>query len=112
METIKLTLETEKKTSKIESQEEYLLDVGENSISIKVIAEDKSSSTYNLYITREEQKENLTEQIAEETEIDDSSANKIPWKILVPVIAFVVISLIGIVLYIIKRKLCKEKVLK
>ncbi len=107
MDSIKLTLEAEKKTSKIESEEAYPLEIGENIISIKVIAEDKSSSTYNLYITREEKQEEETV----ETIVEQPSTKKVSWKIIVPIIVFAVLFIIGIVV-IIKRKLRKKKSVK
>ncbi len=64
VENIVIKAEAEKSTSTIQKEESYSLNVGENVISIKCIAEDESTSEYVLYITREEQKKNTTKKVA------------------------------------------------
>ena len=104
-EKIKLNVEPEKKTSKAEWKEEYALDIGENTIRIKVTAEDKSSSTYILYITREEEK--IAEEIKEEdnfvVEVEESKKDN-RWLLWIP-ISLILLTILGLVL----KKLIKRR---
>lgn len=97
-EKIILNAEPEKKTSKVEVEKEYPLVVGENAISIKVTAEDKSSSTYVLYVTREEEKieEEIKEEDAFVSEVKEEAKKENRWWIWIPG-AFVLIALLGVV---------------
>ena len=101
-EKIKLNVEPEKKTSKVEWKEEYALDIGENTIRIKVTAEDKSSSTYILYITREEEK--IAEEIKEEGRfVEEEPKKDNRWLLWIPV-PLILLTILGLILKKIRKR--------
>ena len=86
----------------------YDLELGENSISIKVTAEDASTSEYIINVTREEKIEEQGSSFEEETKNKDKKGKKWSDFYLVPLC--LVIILLPILIIIIKRKILKKGV--
>lgn len=102
MENIVIKAEAEKSTSTIQKEESYSLNVGENVISIKCIAEDESTSEYVLYIKREEQKKKTTKKVV--TSKVKKEKNNTWLIILLSLIALVVIVITFILIFRKKKK--------
>ena len=106
-ENIVIKAEAEKSTSTILKEDSYSLNVGENVISIKCIAEDQSTSEYVLYITREEPKEETIEEPSIKESKEERKINSLVWILCISFVSFLTI---GITIFLcIKRKRKNKK---
>ncbi len=104
-ETSNITIngQTESSKANVEGLKNYELNVGENIITIKVVAEDKSESSYILNITRDKEEKEVEENKREVKEKEN--AKKIKWSnyYLIPIIGLIIL-ISGLVIILIKNK--------
>ena len=112
-ETSSITIngKTDSSKAKVDGLKDYELNVGENIITIKVTAEDKSESSYILNITRDEE---VVEESKEEnkTEVKEKqNVKKIKWSnyYLIPIICLIILISVVIIILVKKKKKNKSK---
>lgn len=108
VETVKINAVAEDEKASVKVEEEYPLEVGENEISIKVTAEDKSTKEYKLLITRKEEQQE--EKKVEETNIPEAPEEKEKKPRQLPIIigAIAILLILGIFYFLWKRRKKKE----
>ncbi len=107
-ETSNITIsgKTDSSKAKVDGLKDYELNVGENIITIKVTAEDKSESSYILNITRDEEE---VEEIKEENKPEvkeKQNVQKFKWSnyYLIPIIGLVILISVVIIIVIKNKK--------
>lgn len=108
---ITLTGKTDSSKAKVDGLKDYELNVGENIITIKVTAEDKSESSYILNITRDEE---VVEESKEENKTEvkkKQNVKKFKWSnyYLIPIIGLVILISVVIIILVKKKKKKKSK---
>ncbi len=95
--------QTESNKANVEGLKNYELNVGENIITIKVVAEDKSESSYILNITRDKEEKEVEENKREV--IEKENVKKFKWSnyYLIPIIGLIIL-ISGLVIILIKNK--------
>ncbi len=112
-ETSSITIsgKTDSSKAKVDGLKDYELNVGENIITIKVTAEDKSESSYILNITRDEE---VVEESKEENKTEvkkKQNVKKFKWSnyYLIPIIGLIILISVIIIIVIKKKKKKKNK---
>ena len=107
-ETSSITIsgKTDSSKAKVDGLKDYELNVGENIITIKVTAEDKSESSYILNITRDEEVEDTPKEENKIAVKEKEKTKKIKWSnyYLIPVIGFIILIIIIIIILIKNKK--------
>ncbi len=95
--------QTESNKANVDGLKNYELNVGENIITIKVVAEDKSESSYILNITRDKEEKEVEENKKEV--IEKENVKKFKWSnyYLIPIIGLIIL-ISGLVIILIKNK--------
>ncbi len=112
-ETTSITIngKTDSSKAKVDGLKDYELNVGENIITIKVTAEDKSESSYIINITRDEE---VVEETKTENKIkakEKQNVKKFKWSnyYLIPIIGLVILISVVIIIVIKNKKKKKSK---
>ena len=108
-ETSSITIngKTDSSKAKVDGLKDYELNVGENIITIKVTAEDKSESSYILNITRDEKVEEETPKEENKTEVKEKqNVKKFKWSnyYLIAIIGLVILISVVIIIVIKNKK--------
>lgn len=109
---ITISGKTDSSKAKVDGLKDYELNVGENIITIKVTAEDKSESSYILNITRDEKVEEETPKEENKTEVKEKqNVKKFKWSnyYLIPIIGLVILISVVIIILVKKKKKKKSK---
>lgn len=97
--------EPEDSKAKIDLKEEYPLEVGENKISLVVIAEDNTTKTYEINVIREEEIKEEKEEVAKDNELNkNNTLNNQEIYLFGGLIVLFIITLIVIIIIIKNKK--------
>lgn len=113
VEIVTINTELESSKSTLEGNGNYNLEVGENLITLKVTAEDKTTKEYKINITRKEiiETETQEETTVENKSVENKKSNKKNYLIIGSIILLIFIIVSTILIFIIRSKK-KQKISK